>query len=79
MLFFFKFSLVQNVPWQLQTGVNQIFEKSKNHLQILGAIQVTWSLFPTEDSQILGSTVPNSVATANSCRGFVHPVTNILQ
>jgi hypothetical protein len=33
----------------------QIFHKSRNHLNILGAIRVTWYKLHTEDLQILGA------------------------
>ena len=36
-----------------------VFQNFRGHLQILGAGQVTWSKFRTEDSQILGTVVRN--------------------
>jgi len=43
----------------------QIFQKSRNHVKILGAQRVTLSKFHTEDPQILGIIVQNLVAMAN--------------
>jgi len=39
--------------------IAQIFQKSRNHLKILGTNQMTWSKFHTEDSQILGAIIWN--------------------
>ena len=47
------------------------FWKSRRHLKILGARQVTWDKFNTLDSQILGSIVQNVAATVWRS-GFVH-------
>jgi len=47
------------------------FWKSRRHLKILGARQVTWDKFHTVDSQILYTIVQNVVATVWR-PGFVH-------
>jgi len=47
----------------------QIFQKSKNHLKILGTRQVTRSSFQAEDTQTSGATVKNVVGRPK----FVHP------
>jgi Leu/Phe-tRNA-protein transferase len=43
------------------TRVAQIFQKSRNHLKILGARRVTRNKFHTEVPQILGATTQNLV------------------
>jgi hypothetical protein len=47
------------------------FQKSSSHLKILGARNVTWSKFHTDDPQILGATVQNLVVRATWRPGFV--------
>jgi hypothetical protein len=54
--------------WDAQT-----FQKSKTHLRILGARRLTRTKYQGENSQILGVTVTNSVASATWHPGFVHP------
>jgi hypothetical protein len=51
----------------------QIFQKSKGHLKILGARWVAWSKFLTEDLQILGTTLRDLVTQLTWHLGFVHP------
>ena len=42
----------------------QIFQKYRYHFRILGARSMWWNKFQTKDSQILGSTLQNTVALA---------------
>jgi hypothetical protein len=51
------------VPHSYTRGV-QIFRKCRNQLKILGARRVTWTRLRSQDPQMLGSTVPSSVARA---------------
>ena len=47
----------------IKTRGAQISQKTSSHLKILGVRRVTWSMFHTEDPQILGTTKQNLVAT----------------
>ena len=47
----------------------KLSQNARSHLKILG----TRSKFRTDDSQILGATVQNLVATAILSPGFLHP------
>lgn len=51
---------------QAWNHVLQIFRKSRSHLVILGARRVTWN--KSEDTQLLGTTVQNSVTRRPSAR-----------
>jgi len=53
----------------------QILQKSRKRLKILGARWVTWSRFHSEGPQILCVTIHNLVARVNWRPGFVHMVT----
>jgi len=50
----------------------KIFLKSMSHFKFLDPRKVKWGKFHTEDPQILGTTVPNLVATATWDPRFVH-------
>jgi hypothetical protein len=50
----------------------QISQKSRSHLKILGVGNITCSKFHTVDTQILGATVQNSVASVIWYPGLVH-------
>jgi len=50
----------------------QVFQKSRSHLKSLGITSVICRKFHTQDPEILGTKVQNSVIQANLCTGFVH-------
>jgi hypothetical protein len=56
--------------WQLQ-GCTYFQKESGIYLKILGARNITWSMFYTEDPQILGAALPTAVAPATWCPAFV--------
>ena len=51
----------------------QIVQKSSNHLKILGTRRVAWSMFHTQNSQILGAIIENLVALVSWHPGFGYP------
>jgi hypothetical protein len=53
------------------------FQKSRSHLNFLGARRITWSEFQTEDQKILGATLQNFVARVTLHPVFVHPWTRL--
>jgi hypothetical protein len=55
----------------------KLFQKSRNHLKILGGRRLTRSKFHTEDSQILGTIIQDLVTTATWHPAFVHPGLNV--
>ena len=52
---------------------SKVFQKSRCHLKILGARNVTWNQVHTEDPQTLGVTVQNLVVWAIWQLEFGHP------
>jgi hypothetical protein len=60
------------------TRNDQIFQKCRSHLKILGASRMTRSKFHTEDPQILGVTVENLVTRATWCTELVYSCTTNL-
>jgi hypothetical protein len=50
-----------------------IFQKSRSHPKIRGAIRMTWSRSYTRDPQILGAAFQNLIASANWRLRFMHP------
>ena len=53
-----------DVNGRMSSGVHKFFKKSRSHLKIIGARNVIWNKFHNEDTQMLGATVQNLVATA---------------
>jgi len=56
----------------------EIFQKSRSHLQILGARRATKSKFYAGGPQMLGATVRDLLASAKWRLGFVHPCPMLL-
>jgi hypothetical protein len=66
-----------NIHFTIFTSGAQIFQKPRSCLKVLGARRVMLSKFHTEDLQILGATLQNSVTMVTWRLGFVHPHINI--
>ena len=54
------------------SGLLEFFEKSRNHLKILGDRKVTWSKIQNGDPLTLDATVRNLVTMATWWAGFIH-------
>jgi hypothetical protein len=57
--------------WNYYSSGVEVFQKLRSQLEVLGFGSVTWSKTDTQNPQVLGDTLSNSVATKTWLQGFI--------